>query len=215
MDQRYQRVNGYYHINGKRVPSVTTVLGAMADKGGLKVWKARNADHKELARKAAIRGNFMHMRILGRYSDAPMEIPTEMPEEWWPKNMVQDLDEMTKQWEELSLRIAQPCLVEHTTYAGGAFPFAGTVDMHAKVEGWDAILDLKSSKQPYESHKLQLGAYARAMREHGVNTNRGFVAYVRTSGIELVELSDDDLRDAEQQFMELIERFYQEHMTKV
>ena len=95
----------------------------------------------------------------------------------------------TNQWRNLGLRISRPCLVEHTTYAGGDFPYAGTVDMHAPIEGWKAILDLKSSKQPYESHKLQLGAYARAMREHGIETNRGFVVYVRATGVELVELS--------------------------
>lgn len=212
MDARVERINGFYTINGKRMPSVTTVLGKMLPHEKLDAWQARTPNHKEVGYKAAIRGNFMHMRILGRYSDAPMEIPAVMPEEDWPAGMVGDLEKMDLQWDEIGLNITRPCLVEHTTHSNGRWPYAGTVDGHMNIEGRKTILDLKSARVPQRHHRLQLGAYAHALAEHGIETEWGMVAYVRPTNTHLVEMDRPELDAAWFEFEELIEKFYQDYM---
>ena len=65
--------------------------------------------------------------------------------------------------------------------------YAGRVDLVAGVGGRVVVVDLKTSPRVYPEHLLQVGAYALALREEGLEVEGGFVVALR-DGVEVAEV---------------------------
>lgn len=166
---------GYYTESGKRVPSVTTILGKFKDPGGLIQW----------GYKTGLRQGFAHGRNgvspPGLYADKAAEIGTVVHDavEAFVHGTIADLClAETEGYAELSdsqadkaevsfgafLRwweIVQP-EITHTEIplVSEELHVGGTMDAVATLGGRRVVLDWKTSRRIYDDYKIQLAAYA-------------------------------------------------------
>lgn len=217
MDQRIKRIGGYYYINDRKVPSMTFVLGKTCPKTALNGWKKRTADWEEVSRRAALFGTMMHMRILGRMSDAPLEPPKQLYTEEWPRDIAEEMEGRDVQWNKLRIKPGRPRLVEHTVWTTGKYPVAGTLDYTGPLEicGFSTgqtIMDLKSSRRPQVSHELQIAGYAIALEREGIFVETGVIPYIRKNSSELVIIEEEELTDRKAKVTTIIRKFYDKYL---
>jgi hypothetical protein len=172
---RFTKRGKRYFLDGLPVPSVTTILNEGFPSKALIAWAARTTagyavdQWDELAElpvserlrvlekaawakrdAAALRGTEIHALGEMLVHGQPVEIPEQHlgPVEAYAKF----LDRFD----------VQPTLTE-CPVANPAHGWAGTPDLRAVLGGeFDYLLDLKTGKGVYESHALQLAAYAHA-----------------------------------------------------
>lgn len=165
-----------YTLDGKRIPSVTTILGVL-DKPGLPYWSAglvardaiTNHDYwgqrihngedpeqviRDLKRtpwkerdKAARRGTRIHQVLEAAAHGDPTDCP-------------QDLLPMAQQAVDLLDREDVRTVETEARGYSRELWYAGTIDLIATVRGETWLLDWKSSKSVHETHVMQVAAYA-------------------------------------------------------
>ena len=165
-----------YTLDGKRIPSVTTILGAL-DKPGLPYWAAglvardaiTNHDYwgqrihngedpeqviRDLKRtpwkerdKAARRGTRIHQVLEAAAHGDPTDCP-------------RDLLPMAQQAVDLLDREDVRTLETEARGYNRELWYAGTIDLIATVRGETWLLDWKSSRSVHETHVIQVAAYA-------------------------------------------------------
>jgi len=214
VDERATRVGGYYRINGKRYPSVTTILGKMISKDGLEFWKRKNRNWKELREDAAFNGTLMHQVILQKLSGTSIEMPERLLERKWTRATLAEMKAREHYWEELGIKAVKPIMVEHTLHIDDPYRVAGTADHWGRLEigGQDAgicVMDLKSSKKPQRTHELQIGAYALGLERERKKVETGVIPYVRSDSSEVVILEREELTDRGCAFLDVVRRFYE------
>lgn len=97
--------------------------------------------------------------------------------------------------------VAATDLRVHATELGLVHPdlrYGGTLDVWADLDGRPAIIDLKTTKAVYPKHILQIAAYAKLVEWHyPAEIERGVIIRLGgNGGIELVEVSGDQLEQA-------------------
>lgn len=165
-----------YTLDGKRIPSVTTILGAL-NKPGLPYWSAglvardaiTNHDYwgqrihngedpeqviRDLKRtpwkerdKAARRGTRIHQVLEAAAHGDPTDCP-------------RDLLPMAQQAVDLLDREDVRTLETEARGHNRELWYAGTIDLIATVRGETWLLDWKSSRSVHETHVMQVAAYA-------------------------------------------------------
>jgi len=215
-DLKSERVNGFYQIGGKRYPSVTTIIGKMKKNDGyLDDWKKKNENWEQLRDRAATTGTIMHSRILQQYSDAQIELANVLPISDWPPELEEELEKRDTAWRNLDLRIKE-VTVEKTIvikrYVGAEA--AGTLDARGMIEGFRAILDLKSSKKIYDSQWIQVGAYYLGSLEDGFDADRGFIVALRGDQCEVGEIEKNELVEYGDKFIDLALEFHRKFMAE-
>lgn len=161
----------YYQISeGIAYPSVTTVLGATADKSGIEDWK-KNVGEEAAAfelRRAGNRGTGMHELCERFILNQEIDLRREMP---IPAQLFSQL---------------KPLLLEHVNNIRGMeiplysdyLKIAGTADLVAEWDGTLAIIDYKSSNKPKKAewitdYWLQCAIYAICFEERtGIPINK-------------------------------------------
>lgn len=204
--------NHQYRLDGKYVPSVTTILGVV-NKPGLPKWSARTvaehvADHPDAVDA---------LRPLGR--DAVVNALKEVP--WKQRDdaahrgtTLHDIAERLVLGEEIDVDEnlvpvvestldfldawdVRPVLTEHIV-ASREHWYAGKFDLVADTKGGRAILDYKSGKAIYASAAFQLAAYAGAefyvadSEEHpmvDLGIERSLGVHIRADGFDVHELA--------------------------
>jgi len=152
----------YTTPEGKRYPSVTTVIGAASDKTYLEQWKKRVGEEeaKKVSGQATRRGTAVHSLVENYLLNNPTYSKGHMP------NNI------------LSFRKIQPHLDAHLgRIAGLEVPLysdklrvAGRVDCIAEWEGQWSVVDFKTSKREkarddIHDYFIQCSAYAMMMFE--------------------------------------------------
>lgn len=165
-----------YTLDGKRIPSVTTILGAL-DKPGLPYWSAglvardaiTNHDYwgqrihngedpeqviRDLKRspwkerdKAARRGTRIHQVLEAAAHGDPTDCP-------------RDLLPMAQQAVDLLDREGVRTVETEARGYNRSLWYAGTIDLIATIRGEAWLLDWKSSRSVHETHVMQVAAYA-------------------------------------------------------
>ncbi len=171
----------YVTPEGKKVPSVTTILSATKDMTHLIAWRKRMGEDraKEIVKVSTTHGSKMH-KLLENYilhDSAPTGNPftVAMAKQIISKGLVK-MDEV---WG-----------VEVPLYADGLY--AGTTDLIGVHSGADAIVDFKnarSKRKPewVEDYKIQLCAYGAAHDEmFGTKIRKG-VIMLCTQNVEYQE----------------------------
>ena len=148
-----------YDVNGSRLPSVTTILGATKDQQFLKDWKAKVGEQEaeRIKNLSSRRGTAMHKflehYILGTGYDDLTEIG-------------QKAKTMAKKIIDIGLTPVESWYgSEVTLYYPGLY--AGSTDLVCIHNGKDSIVDFKQSNRPKKEewivdYKLQIAAYAMA-----------------------------------------------------
>ena len=176
---------GYRNAEGKRLPSVTTILGRFKDSGALIKWAYREGRaHAELeaagkpaprdlydkgstSTKAAEAGTIAHniieAKILGRPSPygAQGEGEQIIDRETFDRalNAVAQYEQWAKQTR---------MTVTHTEMGlvSEKHQFGGTLDAVGEIDGKIVLLDWKTSNAVYGDYILQLAAYALLLEEN-------------------------------------------------
>ena len=154
-----QRIDGpirlYETPEGKRYPSVTTVLGKMTDKSALEAWKKRVGEDEaaRVSARASTRGTKVHTMcenyVLGNDIDASM-----------PHNMMM-FNQIKKVLDEkVNMVRATEC-----TLFSDHLKLAGSCDLIADYDGRLSIIDYKTSaklkrKDWIEGYFLQASLYS-------------------------------------------------------
>lgn len=156
---KLQRIDGpirlYETPEGKRYPSVTTVLGKMTDKSGLEAWRKRVGEDEaiKVSTRASTRGTKIHTMcenyVLGS------DIDTSMPHNMMMFNQIKKVLD-----EKVDMIRASECALfsDH-------LKLAGSCDLIADYDGRLSIIDYKTSaklkrKDWIEDYFLQTSLYA-------------------------------------------------------
>lgn len=170
-----QSVHGghVYEFDGIKYPSVTTILSDTADPDetrGLDSWRRNFSmpgfrDAEEYVSYTAVRGTLVHFNVLNSVVKrlTPMSLDSsDLPNttEWFNRldRISAEIKHCRKLWEDLALKIELPMSAESAGYHPEMM-YAGTKDLHAKIDGVKTILDLKTSSQIRDKHLTQVAAY--------------------------------------------------------
>ena len=170
----FRTVNGYhiYEFDGIRYPSVTTILSKTADpeeQRNLEQWR-RNfympgfSGPDDYTAYTAFRGTFVHYNILDSIITSNTPCSLDMSDLPKFSDIEKRIEVLTREvrhcrdlWDNLDLDIRAPLAAETATHHPGK-KYAGTMDLRAKIEGVNTILDLKTSKEIWDKQIIQVAA---------------------------------------------------------
>lgn len=233
-----ETINGkrYYNIGeGKKYPSVTTILGAMTDKSGLDKWRKRVGDKEadRISKFSANRGTVMHQLneyFLGSTKDSPKERLLEAQ-----KLIIPFAEENGFTEDEVTVgrklffnfynndcfnRIAKVVSIEDTLFSPVMGGYAGRVDIiYENDKAHLIILDFKSSKKPkredwIENYKLQIAAYALAYWEMTGTKPKGgeiWISNETDAFPQIFEMSFKDITFYGKKFLSLVKAFHEKY----
>ena len=196
-----------YDVNGSRLPSVTTILGATKDQQFIKDWKAKvgEAEAERIKNLSSRRGTSMHKflehYILGTGYD--------------------DLTELGQKAKTMAQKVIEVGLTPVEEYYGSEvtlyYPglYAGSTDLVCLHNGKETVVDFKQSNRPkreewIEDYKMQIAAYAMAHDYvHQSNIEQG-VIMVCTPDLYYQEftVSGSDLRQWKYKFLKRLDMYY-------
>ena len=199
---------GYRLDDNTRVPSVTTILGAFKDPGGLMHWAYRlGLDGKDLrkeqARGAAI-GTLVHDMVEAHLvgEDVEAVIARSLLDDDDLAKARRGFDGFRKWWDMASANVH----AVEVPLVSQRFRFAGTLDAVATLGGELCVLDWKTSNRVYDSHLVQLAAYGALWEETHGERPQGFhlCRFNKRSG-GFAHHHFPDLEPAWRQFRHLLE----------
>jgi hypothetical protein len=214
-----------YYFDGCKYPSVTTITHrAEKEPEGLRRWKENFrmpgfSSSAEYSKYAAIQGTFVHHAILNRLSPFPLDAG-DLPamDEWvqWGDKIKSTVQNAKRLWEQVDLHVQTPSNIE-TPLCHHEKWYAGQPDLFGKVkfngESKFAVVDLKTSKQPYESHYRQVGAYTQMVNYTHIPAHHiemGILIYLNAKmtkpRVEVIE--KDELPEHINEFNILRDEFY-------
>lgn len=213
----------FYETPFGKFPSVTSIL-SLVPKPALEVWRQRVKNADKIAAEAAVIGTVCHYRILNRYAIRQLEPPSvHLP--WrdsleWLEELNYRAELAEQMWQELVKDTdLTPLYVEHTLVSR-EYRFAGTFDLLARINGSNVLIDLKTSKELWETYRLQLGAYYVLCRENGINVDLGMLVGLHPferNNPQLkaysVLLSKSELVAKGKEFLKLVEEFYRSKLS--
>ncbi len=196
-----------YDVNGSRLPSVTTILGATKDQQFLKEWKAKvgEAEADRIKNLSSKRGTAMHKflehYILGTGYD--------------------DLTELGQKAKAMAKKVIDIGLAPVEEYYGSEvtlyYPglYAGSTDLVCVHNGKDSIIDFKQANRPkredwIDDYKMQIAAYAMAHDYvHKSNIEQGIIM-VCTPDLYYQEfiVSGANLRSWKHKFLKRLDMYY-------
>ena len=196
-----------YDVNGTRLPSVTTILGATKDQQFLKDWKAKVGEKRaeEIKNHSSRRGTSMHKFIESYVTGVGYDDLTELGQEAKP---------MAEKVIEIGLAPVEEYYgSEVTLYYPGLY--AGSTDLVCNHNGLETIVDFKQSNKPkkkewVEDYYLQIAAYAMAHDYvHGSKIRQG-VIMMCTPDLYYQEfrITDHELRQYKHRFLKRLDMYY-------
>ena len=196
-----------YDVNGSRLPSVTTILGAPKAQQFLKDWKAKVGEKRaeEIKNHSSRRGTSMHKFLESYVTGVGYDDLTELGQEAKP---------MAEKVIEIGLApIEEYYGSEVTLYYPGLY--AGSTDLVCNHNGLESIVDFKQSNRPkkkewVEDYYLQIAAYAMAHDYvHGSKIRQG-VIMMCTPDLYYQEfrITDHELRQYKHRFLKRLDMYY-------
>jgi len=197
-----------YDVNGSRLPSVTTILGATKDQQFLRDWKAKvgEKEAERIKNHSSRRGTSMHKFIESYVTGVGYDDLTELGQEARP---------MAEKVIEIGLAPVEEYYgSEVTLYYPGLY--AGSTDLVCSHNGLETIVDFKQSNRPkkkewVEDYYLQIAAYAMAHDYvHGSEIRQG-VIMMCTPDLYYQEfiITDHELRSYKHKFLKRLNMYHE------
>jgi len=196
-----------YDVNGSRLPSVTTILGATKDQQFLKEWKAKvgEAEAERIKNLSSRRGTSMHKFLESYVTGIGYD----------------DLTELGRQASPMAQKVIEMGLAPVEEYYGSEvtlyYPglYAGSTDLVCLHNGKESIVDFKQSNRPkrkewIEDYYLQIAAYAMAHDHvHGSEIRQG-VIMMCTPDLYYQEfiITDHELRSYKHKFLKRLDMYH-------
>ena len=163
--------------DGKKVPSVTTILQIIGNKEII-YWANRlgfkHIDYETELNRLADNGTLMHT-VLQHIVDPslanePIVFKDKFEEEKYLK-LAEKFSNMIKNY-------SYTTIFTEKTFISSKLGYGGTVDWFADMNGFNMINDFKSSKRVYMKQLLQIGGYYNLMIENGYSISGGSIILV-------------------------------------
>ena len=163
--------------DGKKVPSVTTILQILGSKDII-YWANRlgfrHIDYEAELNSLADAGTKMHS-VLQHIVDPtlandPIIFKDKFEEDKY-RNLGNKFLNTIKDY-------SYETVFTEKTFISSKLGYGGTIDWFAKMSGFNMINDFKSSKRVYMKHLLQLGGYYNLMTENGYDIDGGSIILV-------------------------------------
>lgn len=185
-----------YWVDGKRVPSVTTVLSTIGwGQENLLVWAnnlgLEGKKHTEERQRAADIGTIAHQKIDDHLHRRQFKVPDDATQEMM--DMANLAFRAYRDWEK----------VHHVRVVASEFQltsttkfFGGTPDSICEVDGETVLVDYKTSKWLFAKHVLQVSAYLDLIAEcKGLQIDRAIILRVGKDGVfRALDVSGADLQ---------------------
>jgi len=196
-----------YDVNGYRLPSVTTILGATKNQDFLKQWKAKvgEAEAERIKNVSSSRGTCMHKFLEHHVLGTKIVDLTRIGQEARP---------MADKIIEMGLAPVEEYYgSEVTLYYPGLY--AGSTDLVCLHNGKESIVDFKQSNRPkrkewVEDYYMQIAAYAMAHDHvHGSQIRQG-VIMMCTPDLYYQEfiITDHELRSYKHKFLKRLDMYH-------
>ena len=197
-----------YDVNGSRLPSVTTILGATKNQQFLKDWKAKvgEAEADRIKNLSSKRGTSMHKFLEHYVQGTGYDDLTELGQK--AKAMAEKIIEFglapVEEWYGSEVTLYYPGL------------YAGSTDLVCLHNGLETIVDFKQSNRPkkeewIEDYYLQIAAYAMAHDYvHGSKIRQG-VIMMCTPDLYYQEfkITDHELREWKHKFLKRLDMYHE------
>jgi hypothetical protein len=150
--------NHTYSLDGRPLVGVTSVIHAVLRAPQLEEWMKRMGAQADVIRdEAAAFGSSIHAG-LAAHARGDKLLPLDLPENWWQtveagRNWIDDnLDEI--------YAVEEPI-------ASARYGYAGKPDIYGRRSGrkTPVLIDFKTTRDLYWSHRFQLAAYRKAASE--------------------------------------------------
>lgn len=177
--------------DGKKVPSVTTILQILGSKEII-YWANRlgfrHIDYDAEMNALADAGTKMHamvQQIVDPNCTATVSFKDQFEKERYDllamrfSNMIKDYSYNT--------------VFTEKTFVSSKLGYGGTVDWFAEMSSFNMLNDFKSSKKVYMKHLLQLGGYYNLMTENGYDIHGGSIILVNDRLSSLYPVSRESL----------------------
>ena len=198
-----------YKVDGKRVPSTTTVLGRFKESGGLIHWAYQRglegAEHLYERDQAAASGTLAHNMIEAKLLGNEIEIPPDAT-----PAVVAQAEKGYKAWELWSSQSSLDILATETSMVSKVHGFGGTPDAVGYVNGELCMLDWKTSNGIYLDYCLQVASYVILWDENNPDS-------VIQGGLHVCRFSKEhadfehrhfgEIEDFKAQFLRLLEAY--------
>jgi len=152
----------YYYVDGKFYPSVTRILSeSLPTPFALRQWIGDMGNEKaqqKLETAGAI-GTAIHEACERLIKGKEINLTAEFPEKRQKKMLVGFVNWFAK-YQPKIIKGMHPELVLASSHG-----YAGTLDLPVTIDDKPYIVDIKTSRGVYDSHKLQLAAYRQAFGE--------------------------------------------------
>jgi hypothetical protein len=182
--------------DGKRLPSVTKVLGIL-DKPALIKWAwsmgMQGIDYTKVRDEAGVIGTITHYLIMCHLKKIEPDLSEYSPEhiDKAGKCLLKYLN-----WE--SQHKIEPILIE-APLVSNTFGFGGIVDCLARLDGDICLIDYKTNKAIYIESFYQLGAYAQLLLENDY----------KILNSRILRIGRNELEGFEQKIIEKMDDFWQ------
>ena len=202
-----------YDFDGKKLPSVTTILGKTKDQAFLDRWKAKVGyeEAERIKNHASKRGTSMHKFLEKHISGTGYD----------------DLTEIGVQAKPMAQKIIDTGLKPITEYYGSEvtlhYPglYAGSTDLVCFHNNKETIVDFKQSNRPkkiewIKDYYLQIAAYAMAHDcMYHSNIEQGIIM-ICTPDLYYQEFKFDgaEMREYRHKFLERLNQYYGENVSK-
>ncbi len=179
----------YRTKDGKRVPSVTTVLGIL-NKPALLDWAWRcgidGKDYKAVRDNAADIGTLAHYLIMCHLKDI-----TPDTSKYSANDIGQAKTCLLKYWEWEKENKVEPILIEEPLVSE-SYGFGGTIDCLALLNGTLTLIDHKTGRGIYPEMFYQLAAYRQLLEENSY----------KVAGARILRIGRNDQEGFEQRAMD-------------
>jgi len=197
-----------YDVNGYRLPSVTTILGATKDQQFLKDWKAKvgEAEAERIKNVSSSRGTAMHKFLENHITGVGYDDLTALG---------QEAKAMANKVIEIGLAPVEEYFgSEVTLYYPGLY--AGSTDLVCLHNNRETVVDFKQANRPkkkewIEDYYLQIAAYAMAHDYvHNSKIQKG-VIMVCTPDLYYQEfvVEGAELRQCKHKFLKRLDMYYE------
>lgn len=217
----------YYQHEGRVYPSVTTILqSCRGESPGIAKWRQnlirQGRDPAAETRRSQVVGTLAHYRCLNPLGPTTLELPIQEIDECTP-DIIRDVELCEVMFNELlpALNLGHPRIRE-TFVANEAEGYGGKFDLVAPSGGKRTLFDLKTSKQVYDTHLLQMGGYSAALKSNGIVVDQGAVVALHykpennpTLRGHIHWISREDLDRYEREFIALARQYQQEHGEEI
>jgi hypothetical protein len=184
---------------------------------GLARWKISSGLAGVAKMKASqIVGTLAHYRILNKLAPQMLDPPDFSLEEL-PKDAFKKVEMCEIMWDTLRLNVGHPRKIEKLIY-NKEHVYAGSPDLVAPVNEVYTLVDLKTSKEIYESHRLQMGGYYDLL---GCAPEQCMLVSMHPDPYSnphlrahVVVITKDELEKYRTRFLDLVEKFHAMCLTE-